>query len=176
MTRFQIRRPSHTWAGLRSFVPDGDMVIGWDNHVPGFFWLAGQGGYGIQSAAGASLLARQLLRGEPLAEELVREGVGSGRALACAFALKCPEPREGGSAPQAKVLTLVPSVPLVASCGLGHGLLHGVQQGGGRDGLHVQRLFQHHHVQRVRGFGTGQVGGGADDAVGEGDVHGDSLG
>ena len=76
MTRFQIRRPSHTWAGLRSFVPDGDMVIGWDNHVPGFFWLAGQGGYGIQSAAGASLLARQLLRGEPLAEELVREGVG----------------------------------------------------------------------------------------------------
>ena len=76
MTRFQIRRPSHTWAGLRSFVSDGDMVIGWDNHVPGFFWLAGQGGYGIQSAAGASLLARQLLRGEPLADELVREGVG----------------------------------------------------------------------------------------------------
>ncbi len=75
MTTFQIRRPSHTWAGLRSFVPDGDMVIGWDNHVPGFFWLAGQGGYGIQSAAGASLLARQLLRGEPLTDELVREGV-----------------------------------------------------------------------------------------------------
>ena len=76
MTTFHIRRPSHNWAGLRSFVPDGDMVIGWDNHVTGFFWLAGQGGYGIQSAAGASLLARQLLRGEPLAEELVREGVG----------------------------------------------------------------------------------------------------
>jgi len=75
MTRFEIRRPSHTWAGLRSFVPDGDMVIGWDNHVPGFFWLAGQGGYGIQSAAGAALLARQLLRGESLADELVREGV-----------------------------------------------------------------------------------------------------
>lgn len=75
MTRFQIRRPSHTWAGLRSFVPDGDMVIGWDNHVPRFFWLAGQGGYGIQSAAGASLLASQLLRGEPLGDELVREGV-----------------------------------------------------------------------------------------------------
>ena len=74
-TTFQIRRPSHTWAGLRSFVPDGDLVIGWDNHVPGFFWLAGQGGYGIQSAAGASLLARQLLRGEPLDDALVREGV-----------------------------------------------------------------------------------------------------
>lgn len=75
VTTFQIRRPSHTWAGLRSFVPDGDMVIGWDNHVPGFFWLAGQGGYGIRSAAGASLLARQLLLREPLADALVREGV-----------------------------------------------------------------------------------------------------
>ena len=75
LTTFQIRRPSHTWAGLRSFVPDGDMVIGWDNHVPGFFWLAGQGGYGIQSAAGASLLAKRLLRGEPLGPELEAEGV-----------------------------------------------------------------------------------------------------
>ena len=42
------------------------MVIGWDNHVPGFFWLAGQGGYGIQSAAGASLLAKDCCGGEPL--------------------------------------------------------------------------------------------------------------
>ncbi|RYF08920.1 MAG: FAD-binding oxidoreductase [Comamonadaceae bacterium] len=75
MTTFQIRRPSHTWAGLRSFVADGDLVIGWDNHVPGFFWLAAQGGYGIQSAAGASLLARQLVLGEPLADSLIREGV-----------------------------------------------------------------------------------------------------
>ena len=75
MTQFQIRRPSHTWAGLRSFVPDGDLVIGWDNHGPGFFWLAAQGGYGIQSAAGAAWLARQLICREPLADALVREGV-----------------------------------------------------------------------------------------------------
>ena len=75
MTQFQIRRPSHTWAGLRSFVPDGDLVIGWDNHVPSFFWLAAQGGYGIQSAAGAAWLARQLICREPLADALVREGV-----------------------------------------------------------------------------------------------------
>jgi D-arginine dehydrogenase len=32
---------------------DGDLVIGFDDACPGFFWLAGQGGYGIQSAAGA---------------------------------------------------------------------------------------------------------------------------
>lgn len=75
VTCFQIRRPSHTWAGLRSFVADGDLVIGWDNHVPGFFWLAAQGGYGIQSAAGAALLTRQLALGEPLAPALAREGV-----------------------------------------------------------------------------------------------------
>ena len=46
-----------------------------DGEVPGFFWLAAQGGYGIQSAAGASLLARQLLLGEPLDASLEREGV-----------------------------------------------------------------------------------------------------
>ena len=75
VSRFEIRRPTHTWAGLRSFVADGDLVIGWDNHVPGFFWLAAQGGYGIQSAAGAALLARNLALGEPLNVRLAQEGV-----------------------------------------------------------------------------------------------------
>ena len=75
VTSFQIRRPSHSWAGLRSFVADGDLVIGWDNHVPRFFWLAAQGGYGIQSAAGAALLARQLALDEPLSASLVEGGV-----------------------------------------------------------------------------------------------------
>jgi len=75
VTSFQIRRPSHSWAGLRSFVADGDLVLGWDNHVPRFFWLAAQGGYGIQSAAGAALLARQLALDEPLSASLVEEGV-----------------------------------------------------------------------------------------------------
>jgi D-arginine dehydrogenase len=60
---------------LRSFVADGEMVIGADADCPGFFWLAGQGGYGIQSAAGASALADALLRGVPLPEILLREGV-----------------------------------------------------------------------------------------------------
>ena len=76
VTTFQIRRPSHTWAGLRSFVADGDFVIGWDDRVEGFFWLAAQGGYGIQSAAGYALLACNLALGEPLAPVLQAEGVG----------------------------------------------------------------------------------------------------
>lgn len=75
VTTLTIRRPASTWAGLRSFVPDGELVIGWDDHCPGFFWLAGQGGYGIQSAAGASELAASLLQGTALPSELVRHGV-----------------------------------------------------------------------------------------------------
>ena len=70
-----IRRPGSTWAGLRSFVPDGEMVIGWDGACPGFFWLAAQGGYGIQSAAGASALADALLRNVALPAGLVQQGV-----------------------------------------------------------------------------------------------------
>jgi D-arginine dehydrogenase len=70
-----IRRPTSTWAGLRSFVPDGELVIGFDTGCPAFFWLAAQGGYGIQSAAGASALADALLRDTPLPEELRRHGV-----------------------------------------------------------------------------------------------------
>lgn len=69
MTDLKIRRPSHTWAGLRSFALDGEFVIGWDT-TKGFFWHAGQGGYGIQTAAGVSLLAASLLRHEPLPSSL----------------------------------------------------------------------------------------------------------
>ena len=50
MTTLQIRRPARTWAGLRSFVADGDLVGGFDPAAPGFFWLAAQGGYGIQTS------------------------------------------------------------------------------------------------------------------------------
>ncbi|MGJ7496461.1 NAD(P)/FAD-dependent oxidoreductase [Variovorax sp. RT4R15] len=75
VSNLSIRRPTSTWAGLRSFVRDGEMVIGEDGACPGFFWLAAQGGYGIQSAAAASALADALLRGVPLPEELLRHGV-----------------------------------------------------------------------------------------------------
>ena len=75
VTTLTIRRPASTWAGLRSFVRDGEPVIGWDEHCPGFFWLAGQGGYGIQSAAGAAALAASLLRGTALPHDLVQQGI-----------------------------------------------------------------------------------------------------
>jgi D-arginine dehydrogenase len=74
-TALTIRRPASTWAGLRSFAPDGELVIGADRREPRFFWLAGQGGYGIQSAAGASLLAASLIAARPLPEELAAQAV-----------------------------------------------------------------------------------------------------
>jgi D-arginine dehydrogenase len=65
-TTLTIRRPRRSWAGLRSFVSDGDLVGGFDPQAESFFWLAAQGGYGIQtSAAMAALAAAQLLRQPP---------------------------------------------------------------------------------------------------------------
>jgi D-arginine dehydrogenase len=74
-TTMTIRRPARTWAGLRTFAPDGELVIGWDARRTAFFWLAGQGGYGIQSAAGAAQLAGALWRGAPLPEALRAQGI-----------------------------------------------------------------------------------------------------
>jgi D-arginine dehydrogenase len=75
ITTLSIRRPKATWAGLRSFVADGELVIGFDEACPAFFWLAAQGGYGIQSAAGASKLAACMLLGDAPSAELRSQGV-----------------------------------------------------------------------------------------------------
>lgn len=75
MTTMQIRRPRRTWAGLRSFVDDGDLVIGADGRVPGFYWVAAQGGYGIQTASAVSELAASQLLEEPMPEHITRFGV-----------------------------------------------------------------------------------------------------
>lgn len=54
----------HKWAGLRSFAPDRLPVYGFSASGRGFFWCAGQGGFGIQTAPAASALAAALLRGQ----------------------------------------------------------------------------------------------------------------
>ena len=54
----------HKWAGLRSFAHDRLPVYGFDPAEPGFFWFAGQGGFGIQTAAAAADLALRLLLGQ----------------------------------------------------------------------------------------------------------------
>lgn len=58
---WQITRLERKWAGLRSFAPDRLPVIGRDPDVPEFFWLAGQGGFGIQTAPAVASMAAALL-------------------------------------------------------------------------------------------------------------------
>jgi D-arginine dehydrogenase len=78
-TTMTIRRPLRTWAGLRSFVPDGELVGGFDAAAPGFFWLAGQGGYGIQTAAAMGQACSAILLGQPVPERLAALGISAER-------------------------------------------------------------------------------------------------
>lgn len=61
-----IRRVERSWAGLRSFAPDRAPVFGFDPRMAGFFWFAGQGGSGIQTAPAAAVLAAALLLDRPM--------------------------------------------------------------------------------------------------------------
>ena len=65
-TTLSIRSVRSAWAGLRSFVADHRPVNGWDDSVPGFYWLAGQGGSGIKtSPAMGRYAAAMVLQGTP---------------------------------------------------------------------------------------------------------------
>jgi D-arginine dehydrogenase len=74
-TTLKIGRIGRRWAGLRSFVADKTPVNGFDPDAPGFYWLAGQGGYGIQTASAMARLCAAMVRGEPLPEDMVRRGL-----------------------------------------------------------------------------------------------------
>ena len=75
LTDLPLRKPVRTWAGLRTFAPDEEPVAGYDPDQPGFFWLVGQGGAGIQTCPALAEAAACLVAGRPLADELVRAGV-----------------------------------------------------------------------------------------------------
>ena len=64
-----------SWAGLRSFVPDRTPVVGFDRKVEGFFWCAGQGGYGIQTCAALARVGATIVRGEPLPIDVTARGL-----------------------------------------------------------------------------------------------------
>ncbi|MFO2465116.1 FAD-binding oxidoreductase [Pseudomonas sp. 15FMM2] len=74
-TTLTIRRPARTWAGLRSFVSDGDLVCGFDPQVEGLFWVAAQGGYGIQTSPAMGQASAALVRGEPIPDALADFGL-----------------------------------------------------------------------------------------------------
>ena len=57
----EVRRVERSWAGLRTFTPDGSPAFGWDGAAEGFFWSVGQGGYGIQTAPATGRLVADLV-------------------------------------------------------------------------------------------------------------------
>jgi len=77
LTTHPVRRISHRWAGLRSFVADRSPVAGWDTQAEGFFWLAGQGGYGIQMAPALARAAAALVLGQALPADIAAQGLTS---------------------------------------------------------------------------------------------------
>ncbi|MGB1254257.1 MAG: NAD(P)/FAD-dependent oxidoreductase [Thiolinea sp.] len=71
----EVQRIESRWAGLRSFVADKAPVAGFSAQVEGFYWLAGQGGYGIQSSPALSDYAAAELLGKPVPEYILAEGL-----------------------------------------------------------------------------------------------------
>ncbi len=80
VTTLQVPRIHARWAGLRSFVADKTIVAGFDAEVAGFFWLAGQGGYGIQTAPAVARAAAALATGAPIPADMADLGI-DGAAL-----------------------------------------------------------------------------------------------
>lgn len=73
----QVRRIENKWAGLRSFVADKNPVAGYSDKVPGFYWLAGQGGYGIQSAPALARFAAAQITGRAVPADILDEGLAA---------------------------------------------------------------------------------------------------
>lgn len=69
-TTLKVERLKARWAGLRTFAPDRTPVVGFSEDREGFFWLAGQGGYGIQTSPALSRAAAALILGAPLPVDL----------------------------------------------------------------------------------------------------------
>lgn len=74
-TTLDVRHMHSRWAGLRSFVADRSPVAGFAPNAAGFFWLAGQGGYGIQTAPALSRFAAAQLLGKTLPSDLADIGL-----------------------------------------------------------------------------------------------------
>ncbi len=64
-TTMTVNRVVHKWAGLRTFAPDRKPVAGFDPQVEGFFWLAGQGGFGLQTSPTMAAVTASLIAGTP---------------------------------------------------------------------------------------------------------------
>jgi D-arginine dehydrogenase len=84
-TTLKVTRLHRRWAGLRCFAPDRTPVAGFDPLAEGFFWLAGQGGYGIQTSAALGPIAAALAHGEGMPAEAASEGVTAAQLAPARF-------------------------------------------------------------------------------------------
>jgi D-arginine dehydrogenase len=75
VTRLRINRLVSKRAGLRTFVHDKTPVVGFADDVDGFFWLAGQGGYGIQTSPALARMTVALAGGGEMPDELIERGI-----------------------------------------------------------------------------------------------------
>ena len=81
-TIMTVDRIAHRWAGLRTFAPDRLPVVGFAPDAPGFFWLAGQGGAGLQTAPAVAAIVESLVAGTPWAvPDVTPEELSPGRFL-----------------------------------------------------------------------------------------------
>ena len=80
-TTLEVKAVANKWAGLRTFAPDRLPVAGFDSGQRNFFWLAGQGGYGIQSSPALGDFAACLLKGVTVSENLRKAGLAGGEFL-----------------------------------------------------------------------------------------------
>src|SRR5690606_23622489 len=71
----RVQRLERSWGGLRTFAPDGLPVVGFDPRADGFFWLAGQGGYGIQTSPALARVAAALVAQHDLPGDLAGAGI-----------------------------------------------------------------------------------------------------
>jgi D-arginine dehydrogenase len=78
-TNLGIRTVNSQWTGLRTFAPDREMVIGEEPDAPGFFWLAGQGGTGIQTSPACGALVASLVTHNTPPSDLSATGVDADR-------------------------------------------------------------------------------------------------
>jgi D-arginine dehydrogenase len=69
-TTLEVERLDHSWGGLRTFAPDGNPVVGFDPYTEGFFWLVGQGGYGIQSCPALAETAAAMALRQPISNRM----------------------------------------------------------------------------------------------------------
>jgi len=76
-TTLNVQRVRHSWAGLRSFVGDRAPIAGFDPGLPSFFWLAAQGGYGIQTAPALARLGAAMARGAEVPEDIAAQGLNA---------------------------------------------------------------------------------------------------